>query len=136
MFSAIQREYEMIKSLNRVETECIDRLEKLVMGESHDAAQYRKWILDKLNEKFSDCDGDSDEGFVKNGRCFTETIDTFITLCISVRKLHHQSPLDSNADNTSNHSEDYIASVLDLMRYPHRISCQGLLGRVGIVVSL
>lgn len=109
-----------------METVCIDRLEKLVMSESHGVAQYRKWILDKLSEKFTDF-GDEDqdspkfsEPFLDCVQSFRDTLDQFLILCIHVRDLQKQTSIEPSSVENMEHSEDYVASVLDLMRFDRK----------------
>ena len=101
----VKREYECTGSLNRAETECIDQLEKLLMEEGRGSYLYRNWIINCLSSKLDnilqsivaadDSSDSSSNSFHTAGRSFLNTLDRFLELCYTVRKLH----LISNAEN-------------------------------------
>lgn len=51
MFGAIEREFEKNGNLNFAEAECIDRLERLIMGDSKGNTEYRQWLIESLQAK-------------------------------------------------------------------------------------
>ncbi|KAJ3393933.1 hypothetical protein HDU92_007413 [Lobulomyces angularis] len=123
LFSAIEREFTIVKNLRRVEAECIDRLERLFIGEGKGDEEYRIWIFDRLKSKFEEWkvdeasvlgeDPSADnlsiiDGYVKTenetkfpfvamGMSALKSINDFLEICLLVRSLDFYSPVQTSS---------------------------------------
>ncbi|KAJ3084951.1 hypothetical protein HK102_000486 [Quaeritorhiza haematococci] len=54
LFSSIQREFVAVGEISRIEAECIDRIDRLVMVEGKGDEAYRRFVVDSLGRKFDE----------------------------------------------------------------------------------
>ncbi|KAI9359989.1 hypothetical protein DFJ73DRAFT_639746 [Zopfochytrium polystomum] len=117
MFSTIEREYRAQDNFRRIESECFDRLDRLIADEGHGDDAYRRFFIEALGRRFTDAAKAVAAGgltetapgtpgtigirpsiagggsvaaataFAAFGARFLGLLDTYLELCISLRDI-------------------------------------------------
>lgn len=92
-----------VKNLSRVEIECIDKLDRLIVTEGQGDSEYREWLLNSLKSKIHS----------EDTAPFMNSLDKFLSLAFSVRSFN-----DDGVKKTSmGRIEDYALLLSHLLHF-------------------
>jgi len=85
LFNMIENEYSMNHHFNSIQLECIDKMDRLVMGEGKGDESYRRFFIDALDAKLSS--SQTPVELRDSGLQFLSSMDEFLRLMLNVRDL-------------------------------------------------
>ncbi|KAG4088185.1 hypothetical protein H8356DRAFT_1281091 [Neocallimastix lanati (nom. inval.)] len=85
IFNMIENEYKINHHFNYIQLECIDKMDRLVMGEGKGDESYRRFFIDALDAKLSS--SHTPVELRDSGLQFLSSMDEFLRLMLNVRDL-------------------------------------------------
>ncbi|KAI8846141.1 dedicator of cytokinesis-domain-containing protein [Chytridium lagenaria] len=125
----LSREHRASGDFSRIEMECIDRMDRLVVFEGKGDDSYRRFVIEALGKQFTTATKNSvvaaaaveamlllQTSLAASGARFLSAFDTFLDLIIAVRDTPAGTRLD----------DERIASILKLIRFLRDIGRKAL----------
>jgi len=111
LYNMIENEYKMHHHFNSIQVECIDKMDRLVMGEGKGDESYRRFFVDALDAKLSS--SNTPVELRDSGLQFLSSMDEFLRLMLCVRDLTELGK-DSSA---SLYETERMQGTLKLMKW-------------------
>lgn len=112
LFNMIENEYNMHHHFNSIQLECIDKMDRLVMGEGKGDESYRRFFIDALDAKLSS--SHTPVELRDSGLQFLSSMDEFLRLMLCVRDL---TELGEESSNTNLWEAERMQGTLKLMKW-------------------
>jgi len=108
----IENEYNLHHHFNSIQVECIDKMDRLVMGEGKGDESYRRFFIDALDAKLSS--SNTPVELRDSGLQFLSSMDEFLRLMLCVRDL---TELGKESSNTNLWETERMQGTLKLMKW-------------------
>ncbi|ORX57813.1 hypothetical protein BCR36DRAFT_409280 [Piromyces finnis] len=112
LYNMIENEYNMHHHFNSIQVECIDKMDRLVMGEGKGDESYRRFFIDALDAKLSSSNTPIE--LRDSGLQFLSSMDEFLRLMLCVRDL---TELGKDSSNNSLWETERMQGTLKLMKW-------------------
>ncbi|OUM65837.1 hypothetical protein PIROE2DRAFT_32401, partial [Piromyces sp. E2] len=112
LFNMIENEYNTHHHFNSIQVECIDKMDRLVMGEGKGDESYRRFFIDALDAKLSS--SNTPVELRDSGLQFLSSMDEFLRLMLCVRDL---TELGKDSSNNSLWETERMQGTLKLMKW-------------------
>jgi len=112
LYNMIENEYNTHHHFNSIQVECIDKMDRLVMGEGKGDESYRRFFIDALDAKLSS--SNTPVELRDSGLQFLSSMDEFLRLMLCVRDL---TELGKDSSNNSLWETERMQGTLKLMKW-------------------